>query len=143
MKLLLAAASGPTIRPWPDHVDWALISLFIVMAFGLPLVGHWLMIADFRRYLRSLRRALTVIAQVARPNSPYWLWRELPPCLHALELDLSCTEEQVLAAYRVRVKALHPDRGGDLRQFLQLQRHFEQALHLARTREQVRTAAGE
>jgi hypothetical protein len=39
----------------------------------------------------------------------------------------------VLAAYRTRVKDLHPDRGGDLKQFLQLQKHFEQAMHLARS----------
>ena len=53
--------------------------------------------------------------------------RDRPPCLQALELDLPCTEEQVLAAYRRRVKELHPDRGGDLQQFLRLQKHFEQA----------------
>jgi len=61
--------------------------------------------------------------------------------LEALELRLPCTEEQVLAAYRRRVKALHPDRGGDLQQFLRLQKHFEQALHLARCQAKVRTVS--
>jgi curved DNA-binding protein CbpA len=48
----------------------------------------------------------------------------------ALGLTLPCTAEDVLAAYRRKVKKLHPDRGGNRRQFLQLQAHFEQALAL-------------
>jgi curved DNA-binding protein CbpA len=45
-------------------------------------------------------------------------------------LTMPCTEEQVLAAYRRKVKELHPDRGGDRRKFLRLQAHFEQAMAL-------------
>ena len=117
---------------WPDSIDGMALVLFAGFAFGLPLAGYWLMALDFRRYLRSLRRALVVVARAASPSTPYWARRDEPPCLAALELRLPCTEEQVLAAYRKRVKDLHPDRGGDLHQFLRLQSHFEQAMHLAR-----------
>jgi curved DNA-binding protein CbpA len=34
----------------------------------------------------------------------------------------------VLVAYRRKVKKLHPDRGGNRREFLRLQAHFEQAM---------------
>jgi hypothetical protein len=33
----------------------------------------------------------------------------------------------LLEAYRAKVKTLHPDRGGDQKRFLILQRQFEQA----------------
>jgi hypothetical protein len=100
------------------------------------------MMLDIRRYLRSLRRALVVVAAAAtRRGTPYWAIRDRPPCLEALDLSLPCTEEQVLAAYRRRVKELHPDHGGDLQQFLRLQKHFEQALHLVRQHATRRTVA--
>ena len=130
----LADALGETAmwRSWPDGIDSTALLIFVGVAFGLPLFGYWLMVIDIRAYLRSLRRALVVIAR-ATTTTPYWaVRRDCPPCLQALELDLPCTEEQVLAAYRHRVKELHPDRGGDLQQFLRLQKHFEQAMHLAR-----------
>lgn len=95
---------------------------------------------DIRQYVRSLRRALVAVSRVAAPLTPYWVMLDRPPCLRELGLDDACTEEQVLAAYRERVKSLHPDRGGDLKQFLRLQRHFEQAMHLARTRARTNAA---
>ena len=137
----VAAASLADGHGWPDGIDTFALVLFAGVAFGLPLAGYWLMVLDFRRYLRSLRRALVVVARLATPATPYWAWRDEPPCLLALELRLPCTEDEVLTAYRKRVKDLHPDRGGDLRQFLQLQRHFEQALHLARSHDRVRAAS--
>jgi hypothetical protein len=126
-----AAAAPPS--EWPDGVDTAALVAYAAVAFGLPVLGYCVMAVDIRRYLRSLRRALVVVVQAASPSAPYWSARGRPPCLQALDLDLPCTEEQVLAAYRRRVKQLHPDRGGDLRQFLRLQKHFEQAMYLART----------
>jgi len=126
---------------WPDAVDQGAILLFLAIAFGLPALGYVFLVLDVRRYLRSLRRALVVVASAAVRHTPYWAMRDRPPCLQTLDLELPCTEEQVMAAYRRRVKELHPDHGGDLQQFLRLQKHFEQALHLARSHAKVRTVS--
>lgn len=135
----MAATLDPN---WPDAVDLLGLALFAAFAVGVPALGYVFMALDIRRYLRSLRRALVIVTQVAtRRGTPYWALRDQPPCLQALELTFPCTEEQVLAAYRRRVKELHPDRGGDLQKFLRLQKHFEQAQHLVRARTKVRTVS--
>ncbi len=41
--------------PWPDQVDSFAISMFLLLMVGLPMFGYWLMVADFRAYLRALR----------------------------------------------------------------------------------------
>ena len=121
---------------WPDGYDRALTSIYLAVIVGLPLLGYVFMVVDFRRYLRSLRRALVVVAS-AVPRTPYWALRSRPTCLQALGLELPCTEEEVLAAYRELAKTMHPDRGGELAGFLQLQRYFEQALSLVRQEEEM------
>jgi hypothetical protein len=135
---LFAEAAGDS---WPDAVDLAALAVFTLIAIGLPALGYVFMALDIRRYLRSLRRALVVVASVAMRRPPDWSRHDCPPCLQTLGLTLPCTEEEVLAAYRQRVKEMHPDRGGDMRQFLRLQQHFEQAMHLARTRAKIRTVS--
>jgi hypothetical protein len=132
--LAISPPSAGEHARWPDSVDLLALAVYLGVAFGLPAAGYCLMALDVRRYLRSLRRALAVVARAATPSTPSWARHDQPPCLLALELRLPCTEDQVLAAYRRRVKDLHPDRGGDLQQFLRLQNHFEQAMHLARQR---------
>ena len=122
---------GAFVRNWPDSIDAIITVGFLIVAFGLPLLGYVLMALDFRAYLRSLRRALVVVTQ-AVPKTPYWALKQRPPCLKELGLHLPITEADVLTAYRERVKHLHPDRGGDLRKFLKLQQHFEQALQLVK-----------
>jgi hypothetical protein len=87
------------------------------------------MVLDIRAYLRSLRRALVLVTHY-RLELPNWVRRDSPRCITALGLRLPCTTEDVLAAYRQKVKLLHPDRGGDRRDFLLLQQHFEQAMVL-------------
>ena len=134
IAVLDIAKPQAAMRAWPDGIDATAIGLFLLGAFALPLAGYWLMAIDVRRYLRSFRRALVAVARLAAPSTPYWAALDRPPCLHALDLKWPITEAQVLAAYRQRVKDLHPDRGGDLQQFLRLQRYFEQAMHLARSR---------
>jgi hypothetical protein len=116
---------------WPDGVDASVTVFYLAILFGVPLLGYVFMVIDFRSYLRSLRRALVVVSQ-AVPVAPYWSLLQRPACLRSFDLSLPCTEEEVLAAYREQAKAMHPDRGGDLHQFLQLQKHFEQALALVR-----------
>ncbi len=128
--------NGPSIfaeqaASWPDGYDRALVMIYLAVIFGLPLLGYVFMVLDFRRYLRSLRRALVLVAQ-AVPVTPYWALRSRPVCLKALGLELPCTEEEVMTAYRELAKERHPDRGGDLEKFLRLQKHFEQALKLVR-----------
>lgn len=117
--------------PWPDGVDGTLTLLYLGVIIGLPLLGYLVMVLDFRRYLRSLRRAMVYVSHSVQ-TMPYWAVREQPGCLAALDLRMPCSEEEVMAAYRERVKDLHPDRGGDLQAFLKLQKHFEQAIYLVR-----------
>jgi hypothetical protein len=127
--MLLAA------RHWPDAFDLFVLALVGGTIVGILVAGHALMLIDFRRYLRSLRRTITVAATYL-PHIPAWARQETPRCLVALGLRMPCTEADVLRSYRKKVKRLHPDRGGDQRRFLVLQADFEQAI--AYLREQVR-----
>ena len=113
--------------PWPDGIDRSVIAFYLCIAIGLPVLGYACMVLDFRAYLRSLRRALVVVQRVL-PGIPSWARQDTPACLIALGLSLPSSREQVLSAYRQRVKMLHPDRGGDRAKFLRLQRHFEMAM---------------
>ena len=114
---------------WPDAIDGSVVFAYLGIAFGLAALGYVAMVLDFRAYLRSLRRALVVISNY-RPELPAWVRKDTPRCILALGLTLPCTTDDVLAAYRRKVKLLHPDRGGDRREFLRLQAHFEQAMAL-------------
>jgi hypothetical protein len=127
---IVTVAAG-SLRPWPDGVDAIAIACYAALALGLPLFGYCVMVLDIRAYLRSLRRALVLVARTGMRTAPSWAAHDMPPCLQALDLKMPCTQEQVLAAYRREVKSLHPDRGGNLQQFLRLQPHFEQAMYLA------------
>jgi hypothetical protein len=124
--LAAAALSG---APWPDGIDWTVTAGYLALAFGLAALGYVCMVLDIRAYLRSLRRALVLISHY-RVELPEWVRRDTPRCILALGLTMPCTTEDVLAAYRRKVKRLHPDRGGDRREFLRLQEHFEQAMAL-------------
>ena len=125
---------------WPGPVDRLAVAAFLLITMGLPLAGYVLLALDIRSYLRSLRRQLVKIAG-GYTGLPAWVLDENPRCLSALGLRLPCGEEELKAAYRYRVKRLHPDRGGDQQQFLRLQCHFEQALQVVRDFE-ARTLAG-
>jgi hypothetical protein len=114
---------------WPDGVDWVVTGGYFALILGTLIAGYVCMALDIRAYWRSLRRALVVISHY-RLDLPDWVRRDRPRCIEALDLKLPCTIEDVLSAYRRKVKLLHPDRGGDNREFLQLQQHFEQAMAL-------------
>jgi hypothetical protein len=62
------------------------------------------------------------------PSIPQWARQETPSCLRALNLKLPCSIANVKSAYWSMAQEFHPDRGGDRKRFLELQRHFEQAL---------------
>jgi hypothetical protein len=115
--------------PWPDNIDGTLTVLYLITILVVFVAGYACMVLDIRAYLRSLRRALVLITHY-RLELPDWVMRDTPPCIRAFGLRLPCTADEVLAAYRERVKVLHPDRGGDRRKFLMLQQHFEQAMTL-------------
>ncbi len=122
---LLAVADFAT--SWPDGIDSAAIAWYVAIAFGVPILGYVCMVLDYRAYLRSLRRAIMVVTGY-RTDLPEWMRKNTPRCILALGLVMPCTADDVLAAYRRKVKQLHPDRGGDRREFLRLQAHFEQAM---------------
>jgi hypothetical protein len=125
---MLSVVDTPEFH-WPDGIDGTVTLLYLALPLGIMIAGYTCMVLDFRAYLRSLRRALVVITNY-RLELPAWVIRDTPRCIQALGLTLPCTTEDVLAAYRQKVKLLHPDRGGDRRQFLKLQQHFEQAMAL-------------
>jgi hypothetical protein len=114
---------------WPTAIDLVALAIFFAVAIGLPMFGFVFLYWDVRRWLRSLRRAL-VRASYYLPGLPEWARRDTPRCVAALGLRMPCSEEQLKAAYRAKVKLLHPDHGGDKRRFLWLQSQFEQALEL-------------
>jgi len=131
MSLPLLAMNVPALptKSWPDGIDSTILAAYVALAFGLPLLGYLAMVLDFRAYLRSLRRALVLVTGY-RCELPEWVRKNTPRCILALGLVMPCTADDVLAAYRRKVKQLHPDRGGSRREFLRLQAHFEQAMAL-------------
>jgi hypothetical protein len=124
---LSPVATASLSNDWPDGFDATVTAGYLLLVFGLPLLGYVCLAMDVRAYLRSLRRAL-VVATNYRLELPEWVLRDTPRCVSALGLALPTTADDILAAYRRKVKLLHPDRGGDRREFLRLQAHFEQAM---------------
>jgi hypothetical protein len=120
-------AETATTKSWPDGIDWAVIAWYVAIAFGVPMLGYVFMVLDYRAYLCTLRRAIMVVTGY-HTDLPAWMRKHTPRCILALDLVMPCTADDVLAAYRRKVKSLHPDRGGDRREFLRLQTHFEQAM---------------
>ena len=102
---------------------------FVTLFFGAPLLGWALLVLDIRAYYRKLRRALVLVSQY-RFDTPLWAIRQRPECLQELGIELGATRDEVMAAYRRRVKHVHPDRGGDRRRFERLQRSLAEALAL-------------
>ena len=118
-----------------DSADTAITTVVLTLLLGVPVLGYVFMVIDIRRYLRSLRRALVVVTRAVQ-QVPYWALLERPTCLREFDLQLPCSEADVMAAYRDRAKDLHPDRGGDLQQFLHLQKQLEEALRLVRSEDE-------
>ncbi len=112
---------------WPTAFDAATVLLFVVAAISLPALGYVFLALDIRRYLRSLNRALIRVASQLY-STPRWALPETPRCLAVFGLQIPCTEEELMSAYREKVKKLHPDRGGDKRRFLVLQAQFTEAM---------------
>ncbi len=116
---------------WPDTIDFWAMAVFFGLVVVAPILGYWFMVADIRAYLRALRGALVLVADYF-PEMPDWVRRETPGCLRALGLQLPCHEDDVKRAYRQLAEELHPDRGGDRKRFLLLQRQFEESIRFVR-----------
>lgn len=110
-----------------DGIDWTIAVSYLSLAFGLAALGYVCMALDIRAYLRSFRRALVVITGY-RVELPEWVRKDTPRCILVFGLTMPCTAADILAAYRRKVKTTHPDVGGNRREFLRLQGHFEQAM---------------
>lgn len=113
----------------PDALDTIGSTLFVGVFLGLPALGWVAMYVDYRAYYRRLKGALVLVRQYAL-QSPLWALRQQPACLSALGLESGCSREDVMRAYRQRVKAVHPDHGGDRRRFEELQARLAEALRL-------------
>ena len=117
-----------------DSIDAIAAAWVAVILLGVPLLGWVAMVVDYRTYLRSLRRALVAVRRYSL-ESPLWALRDRPQCLQELGLTPGCTRDEVMAAYRRRVKEVHPDYGGDRRRFDELQRRWREALALVEANE--------
>lgn len=115
---------------WPDLIDSVVALGFLALMVVLPVAGYLFMAADIGAYLRSLRRHLVLVASLGQ-EVPWWAPRDHASCLQSFGLEHPFSEEDLMRAYRRKVKELHPDRGGDRKKFLRLQADFEQALKLA------------
>ena len=111
--LVEATASGYS---WPDGIDLTITLAYVALMLGVAIAGYVCMAIDIRAYYRSLRRALVLISHY-RVELPAWVRRDTPRCIQALGLKLPCTTDDVLVAYREKVKTLHPDRGGNRQDF--------------------------
>jgi len=132
----------PPAHVWGDSLDIISLCVFVVVVVGLPAVGFFFAVVDVRRYLRSLRRAISTL--VLRDYSiPDWARPQVPRCLVVFDLSWPCTKEELLRAYREKIKTHHPDHGGDQRRFLALQAHFEEAMQMVRQREEAGGQLGE
>jgi hypothetical protein len=117
---------------WPGGLDFTVTVIYIVIVVALPIMGYVFMALDIRSYMRRIRGLLIHVSSYSgRVRTPDWLVRE-PAEIAALGLTMPCTEDDVLHAYRERVKELHPDRGGDRKRFLRFQAQFEAAVDLVR-----------
>ena len=101
--LLFADVAAPP-KSWPDGIDWTVTLSYLALAFGLPILGYVCMVLDIRAYLRSLRRAIMVIAGY-RTELPEWARKNTPRCILALGLTMPCTSDDILVAYRRKGEA--------------------------------------
>jgi len=123
-----------SLHRWPDSYDTVAVVAFLAVIVALPVLGYIFAYVDFRRYLLSLRRAISTIVY-RDMGTPEWARPKIPRCVAVFGLEWPCSEQELTQAYRRKVKSLHPDRGGDGRRFLMLQRHFEEAILLVRSQQ--------
>ena len=121
---------------WPDQLDASVTAAYLACILVMVSGGYLCMVVDVRAHLRRIKGALILASRLV-PERPAWAESPTPRCIAVFGLDMPCSEADLLVAYRAKVKHLHPDRGGDRRDFLRLQSHFEEALRLLRSRPSV------
>lgn len=92
------------------------------------------------RCLQERARGYIYGCVVVQGSLPYDLFAQLcstadvpptsttPPCFRELGLGVPCTADEIKAAYHEKARTCHPDRGGDIRQFVALKSAYEEAL---------------
>ncbi len=120
------AEQTPLGHTWPDAIDLGILVVLgsIVLAVLVIGLGYWF--ADVRAWLRACGRKLILVRDFL-PQIPLWARHKTPRSLRVFGLKLPCDEQDLLHAYRQLVKGNHPDHGGDLEAFMQLQSDFEEA----------------
>ena len=73
---------------------------------------------------------LLMTMTMAEPSAQEEKKTPTPPCLEILGLDLPCTAAMVEDVFRERVRKAHPDRGGNVEEFVRLRRAYLEALDL-------------
>lgn len=124
------------IHPVAQFILFTVATILIVVTGLLlaPILGWILLIADFV-YRKRTGRSLIQISNFS-DVLPEWVAREakrrkiIPRCLQTFDLELPCSQEQLLEAYREKAKEVHPDTGGSRQEFLRIQRDFEEARSL-------------
>lgn len=123
---VLMAEQSPVSHSWPDGIDvLILVGLGVVVAAVL-IFGFGLWYADFRNWLKACGRKLILMRDYL-PQIPRWARHKTPRSLRVFGLRLPCSEDDLLHSYRQLVKGNHPDHGGNLEAFMQLQMDFEEA----------------
>ena len=117
--------------PWPVASELVAVVGFLALVIVLPALGYFFMVADYRAYLRSFHRALARVMP-RQSGLPEWALEETPRCIEVFGLRYPCDEEDLKAAYREKVKDLHPDSGGDQPGVFGLPRYVQEAMGLLR-----------
>lgn len=135
--LLAQQASG---HSWPDAIDLIILVVLGVVVLTAFIFGLSFWFADVRAWLRACGRRLILVRDFL-PQIPLWARHKTPRSLRVFGLKLPCDEQDLLQAYRQLVKGNHPDHGGDLDVFMQLQSDFEEARKFLQSLEQEANAA--
>jgi hypothetical protein len=130
MILLRMGSYGLFARHAGNYPRWAMLTVGGLMPLTLVLWACWLYLTVAPLPLWRWRPAYGSVQRFAEAEFEALMTRRAaaPACVADLGLRLPCTAEDVRFAFRHKSKTLHPDRGGDVQQFIALRRAYEDAL---------------
>lgn len=141
MSLLRLGSYGLFSRHAGNYPRWAMLTVGGFMPLALVLWALWLYltVAPFQLWRRRPRNARLM----AENEFDELMARRAagPAFMTTLGLRLPCTADDIKTAFRNRSKTLHPDRGGDVRQFIALHDAYEEALRFIAHRPARATAS--